>query len=232
MSLKQPLLGMLFLAAAGCGHKQLASTQADRLKERPLTGSAILLVDPDVMLFEKNSSGGLDLRVDWTLQAERTVLKALVDQLGARRLDLVAYDLPPRGSDREHADLQVLKLHAAASQAIVTHHFDSEGRLPSKQGKLDWSLGPGVRRFKAPRGVDYVFLVCIRDTHSGVDGKKGGPFGIGRPEPGQQWGFASLLERETGNIVWCSRLTQPVGDLRDEEPAAKAVKALMAGFPL
>src|ERR1051325_5619272 len=152
------LLGSVLLGACSSSKSDV---HADRLKERPLKGSAVLLVDPDVRLFEKKSAGEFDFRVDWTVAAEKTVLRALVDQMNNRRLDLIPYDMPLRGSDREREDRRVVRLHAAVAQALLAHYFNPDGRLPSKQGKLDWTLGPGVRNFKAPRKDDYVFLVCI-----------------------------------------------------------------------
>jgi len=225
------VLGLLFLGA--CSSHPKASARADRLKERPLVGSSVLLVDPDVRLYETTSAGGFEFNVAWTMQAEKTVLHALVDQMNNRRMDLVPYEMPPRGSDRERQDLQILKLHAAAAQAIIDHHFNPDYRLPSKQGKLDWTLGPGVRRLKAVRKAEYAFFVCIRDSYATSGRGFGGILGSEtKPTPGALWGLASLVEMETGNIVWCSRLIRPTGDLREEEPARQAVRALLEGFPL
>src|SRR5687767_3326107 len=113
-------LGALLLGACSAGKP---STQADRLRERPLIGRSVLLVDPDVRLYERTSAGNDEFKVDWTREAERTVLQALVDQLNDRRLDLIPYQMPPRGSEREREDFQILKLHTAVASAIWIHHF-------------------------------------------------------------------------------------------------------------
>ena len=224
------LLGSVLLGA--CSSSK-SSARADRLKERPLNGSSVLLVDPDVRLFEKKSPGDHEFRVDWTVQAEKNVLRALVDQLNNRRLDLIPYEMPLRGSDRERDDRRVVQLHAAVAQALLNHYLNPDGRLPTKQGKLDWTLGPGVRKFKAARKANYAFLVCLRDSYAPVSRGLGGVLGSDlQPAPGAQWGIASLVEMESGNIVWCSRLARTTGDLREEEPARQAVRALLEGFPL
>jgi hypothetical protein len=223
------LLGAFIL---GVGCSSAPAVHADRLKERPLRGSAVLLIDPDVRLFEKTSSGEYDFRVDWTRAAERVVMHELVDQLNNRRMDLVAYEMPPPGSGRDH-DLQIVRLHSAVSEAILAHHLSSDRRLPSKQGKLDWTLGPGVAQLKGVRKANYVLLVCLRDSYSAASRGLAGVFGSEmKPMPGEQWGFVSLVEKETGDIVWCNRLPKGVGDLREEEPARQAVKALLERFPL
>jgi hypothetical protein len=224
------LLGTLLLGA--CSHPK-PITHADRLRERPLKGTSILLVDPDVRLYEKTSAGEYEFKVAWTMAAERSILQALVEQLNGRRMDLVPYEMPQRGSERERGDLQVLKLHAAVSQAIVAHHFSPEGRLPSWEGRFGWTLGPGVRNFKAMRNVDYVLLVCIRDSYSSKGRGFAGVLGSElKPTPGELWGFVSLVEKDSGDIVWCNRLIGPVGDLQEAEPARQAVRALLERFPL
>ena len=223
------LLGSL-LVGAGCSGGSPA-VHANRLKERPLKGSGVLLVDPDVQLFEKTSAGEYNLRIDWTMAAEKPILQALVDQLNGRRLDLIAYEMPPRGSDRQKADLQVVKLHALASEAIRDHHLTSGNRLPSKEGRLDWTLGPGVQNLKGVRKADYVLFVSLRDSYTSSSGLAAIFSSEPTRAPNEQWGSASLVEKETGNIVWCSRLGREVKDLREEEPARQAVKALLERFP-
>ena len=49
---------------------------------------------------------------------------------------------------------------------------------------------------------------------------------------GMQVGFASLVDLETGDVIWVNRLISQAGDLRTVEPARKAVDELLAGFPL
>ena len=48
---------------------------------------------------------------------------------------------------------------------------------------------------------------------------------------GQQAGFASLVDLDTGNIVWFNRLQRGTGDLRTLDAARGSVSALMTEFP-
>jgi hypothetical protein len=41
-------------------------------------------------------------------------------------------------------------------------------------------------------------------------------------------GFASLVDLETGDIVWFNRLARAHGDLRTPDAAAETVKALVS----
>ncbi len=49
---------------------------------------------------------------------------------------------------------------------------------------------------------------------------------------GMQVGFASLVDLQTGDVVWFNRLVNQAGDLRTVEPARKAVDELLTDFPL
>ncbi len=49
---------------------------------------------------------------------------------------------------------------------------------------------------------------------------------------GQQVAFASLVDLNTGNIVWFNLLQSSSGDLRTPEDSRKVVKALFEDSPL
>ena len=48
---------------------------------------------------------------------------------------------------------------------------------------------------------------------------------------GQQMGFASLVDLDTGDIVWFNRLQRGVGDLRTFDNARSSVEVLLTEFP-
>jgi hypothetical protein len=48
---------------------------------------------------------------------------------------------------------------------------------------------------------------------------------------GEQMGYASLVDLETGRIVWFNDLQRMTGDLRDPQAAAETVEALLKAFP-
>ena len=48
---------------------------------------------------------------------------------------------------------------------------------------------------------------------------------------GRQVGYATLVDLETGQVLWFNRLSRASGDLREEKSAAESVDALLAGFP-
>jgi hypothetical protein len=56
-------------------------------------------------------------------------------------------------------------------------------------------------------------------------------FGIGLHPGGMQVGYASLVDLNTGQIVWFNRLMRGTGDLREPEKAAETLNVLLARFP-
>jgi hypothetical protein len=46
-----------------------------------------------------------------------------------------------------------------------------------------------------------------------------------------QAGYASLVDLETGQVLWFNQSISATGDLRDEKSATASVEGLLAGFP-
>ena len=108
-------------------------------------------------------------------------------------------------------------------------------RLPTKQQRLDWSLGSeSVQALRERTGADYALFTWIRDSYASTERKLAilamalmGSFMLG----GEQVGYASLVDLRTGRIVWFNELSRMSGDLREPQAAAETVEALLKGFP-
>ena len=48
---------------------------------------------------------------------------------------------------------------------------------------------------------------------------------------GIQSGYASLVDLNTGRVVWFNQIASATGDLREATPAAASVDTLLNGFP-
>jgi hypothetical protein len=233
-------LALLVPGFVGC----VSGTQGytnQKLKENPPSSSSLLVMAPDVQLFELTAGGGLEPKADWTEMAEKHVTVGVIEELRAKKLHLVPYEPPPEGSPQEHDNLQLVKLHQAVLQAILTHHYNPnlKAHLPGKHGRFDWTLGPGVGRLRGDKKADYVLFVWMRDSYA--SGGRAALVAISsifspltgtRASGGEQAGFASLVDLETGDVVWCNALYRESGDLRTEEKARKAVQMLIGDLPL
>jgi len=229
-------MGRLLLPAlllAGC-------TQTDSLKtsqtfQRPPGTARVLLMPPDVELYELLASGLQEPRAAWTETAKRNVVAAIADLLRPKNAELVPYVAPTADPAAERRHTQLIKLHDAVCYSILVYQYGGPNQLPIKQGKFDWTLGSEASLLQREFGADYALFVFMRDSYSS-EGRKAmmvglALLGIG-VSGGAQVGFASLVDLKTGNIVWFNRLISTTGDLRTAEPAHEAVEELLHNQPL
>jgi len=203
-----PLLLLLPFFAAAQTHR------ADGFSGLP-PGATVAIMPLDIELFEISAGGVIEPRADWTAVA--------ADHL---RAGLRARHRNAKELAADDAMAEVLRLHRAVSQAVLAHHFGPR-KLPSKQGRLEWSLGPDVAPLRESSGADFALFTWIRDTYASGARKALG-LGLGG---GVQSAHASLVDLKSGEVVWFNRLRRLSGDLRETEPAAETLEALLADYP-
>jgi hypothetical protein len=191
-------------------------------------GATIVIMPADLELFSISAGGVLEPKADWTETANRHFKGALLrkkEKLGLRTAELAEKDADELA--------EVNTLHAAVARAIDMHHFGSLS-LPTKEGKLDWSLAEAVEPVKKATGADYALFSWVRDSYASAERKAAmiglALLGVGIAG-GAQVGYASLVDLNTGRVVWFNRMMRGHGDLREAEPAAETVEALLAAFP-
>ena len=91
-----------------------------------------------------------------------------------------------------------------------------------------------MRPIKEKSGADYALFTWIRDSYASNERKAAmvamallGAISLG----GEQIGYASLVDLNTGRVVWFNELERMSGDLREPKPAAETVDTLLKGFP-
>lgn len=210
-------------APADPPHRQLAPG----FSQRP-AGSKLVIVPADMELFSISAGGVTEPRADWTEAAQKHFKAALVarPELGPTVSELTVAQVD------EFAE--IVALHRAVADSVWIHHSQGHLKLPTKAGRLDWSLGDVVRPLRQRTGADYALFTWVRDSYASGERKAAivamallGAFTTG----GEQTGYASLVDLETGRIVWFNDLQRMTGDLRDPKAAAETVDALLKGFP-
>lgn len=190
-------------------------------------GTKVLLMPPDIELSELTIGGLLEPKADWTAQAKTHVTTALKDALEGKTAQPIVYQPPKGDPEKEHTHDQLVKLHDAVGGAIIASEIlGHRNALPTKEGKLDWSLGKGTNILREDYGTDYGLFILIRDSYASAGRMVLAATG------GRHVGFASLVDLRTGDILWVNWLTSGVHDVRAPEPARKAVMDLLADFPL
>jgi len=191
----------------------------------------VLIAPPDIELFEISAGGVPEPRGDWTETAKH-LLRAELDSrrgsLGVQTLDL------DEGTADEFGE--VLSLQAAVSQAIATHHFGGVP-LPTKNGQLDWSYGDAMQPLEQRSGARYCLFIWVRDGYASASRQATialtailslGHVILGG---GVQSANASLVDLESGRVLWFNHIARGRGDLRETDSAAETVGELLKNFP-
>jgi hypothetical protein len=197
-------------------------------------GAKVAIMPTDIELFSISGGGVPEPKADWTESASGYFKAALIQK--KRALGLDAVEVSEKDAD-EFADINAL--HAAIARSISMHHFGPGSlNLPTKDGKLDWSLGEAVREVRKATGADYALFSWVRDSYASAERVAAmvaiAVLTLGRAVPGggAQVGYASLVDLSTGQVVWFNRLQRGSGDLREAEKAAETLNALLDQFPV
>jgi hypothetical protein len=223
-------LALIMLACAGPAQAQ-SKNLAPGFASLP-KGATVAIMPTDIELFSISAGGVFEPKADWTEAASKHFRDALMQK--NQTLGLSAIELAQK--DAEEAD-EINSLHGAIARAIAMHHFGNL-KLPTKDGKLDWSMGESVQPIKKATSADYALFSFVRDSYAS-DERKAAMVAIailtlGRAAltMGVQTGYASLVDLNTGRIVWFNQLMRGTGDLREPEKAAETIDALLREFPV
>jgi len=130
--------------------------------------SKLLIMPADMELFSISAGGVQEPKADWTEAAQKNYRAALEHRRAQLGKDVVQL----RDSELdEFAELTALQ--RAVAEAVFMHHTarGSGMRLPTKEGRLDWSLGDAVKPLKAKTGADYALFTWIRNTYASNERK-------------------------------------------------------------
>ena len=224
---------ILPLFATGCATSQAVTEVTQLTSVEP--EARILLMAPDIKMYRLTAGGVPELNPDATELARANFVEAAHRHTGERRTRLVVMDISMAAQDSNVGRYE--RLHGAVALAVQQHHYNAAWKLPSKHGAFDWSLGSGVAELGERYGADYALFVTYVDM-SGTGGRWAFSIfaalaGVAIPTGGQ-FGFASLVDLETGKIVWVNQaMAADVGggDLKTANGADKVVKNLLSAMP-
>lgn len=229
-------LTALALAVLASGCAQTRSVGPD-VSLKPHDGRlAVLLMPADVELSLLTTGGLLEPHAAWTEQGRQNVIAALKAEMAERSIGTVSYDDQSVGIHQvAPADEQLVKLHEAVGGTILLHKYAAGFELPSKKNRFDWTLGEGVRALRERHGADYALFVYAEDSFSS-DGRVALKIALAlvgaHVSGGRQVAFASLVDLDSGAVIWFNTLFSEYGDLRDPNGARTTIDALLESSPL
>ena len=223
-----PALLLTLLVVAGCATAPTNVQQIDRLesvKENP----RVLLMPPDIRYYQISAGGIAEPHAEWTSAAQTNFaasVAAYADRIGT---ELVVMD----DSDLTQDEIRYNKLHEVVGTTVLVNHFGML-TLPAKDGTFDWSLGPGIADVAKDYDADYGLFVFYRDEQAtggrvalAVLAAAAGAY----MSAGNEYGFASLVDLRTGDLVWFNVVVAGSGELRDPDGADTAVARLFQDMP-
>jgi hypothetical protein len=197
-------------------------------------GAKVVMMPADIEIYSISAGGVPEPRADWTEAGQRNFKTIVTRRQGTLGLSMTQL------ADKDADDFaEISALHTAIARAIAVHHFGPGSlNLPTKDGKLDWSLGDSTQALKKATGADYAVFSWVRDSHASAERQAAmvaiAVLSLGRavPRGGRQTAYASLVELETGRILWFNRLSRESGNIKDEADAEETVESLFKAFPV
>ncbi len=230
MVMRWALLAVVVQLAA-CQPAQI--NRFDPLSDVP-SNPVILVMPLDVELSLLTSAGILEPNAQWTEAAKSHITSGLSEFFGRREISYHTYQTP-ENLQADDTVLQLQKLHEAVAVTSLNHYLGGVA-LPHKVGApFDLTLGDEVKILKESTGADYALFILVRDSYSSagrvamqvafmlLTGAVAGG--------GHQVGFVSLVDLNTGDLVWINFLSRGGGDLRELEPAQETINQLLYRFP-
>lgn len=196
----------------------------------------VVLFRPDVSVGEQ-STGGLDQpNAGWTEQAREQLTAALGKAQADRNIELTV--MPELAGTDAKLMSDYRKLFKTVADSVIKHRLFALDPLPTKDGKFDWTLGPGVSKLGALGNADYGLFFYTFDSYE--SGSRQVARLLAAPVRGPQasemrevnMGYAGLVDLKSGDLVWINVDVKMAGDVRTADGAALRISELLDGFPV
>lgn len=212
---------------------EAARTQALDAAQQALTACRSTSIEPRPVVT-------LGASADTGKVAEAVQPVQVVPDCASQQNALVAVQAMPDGANRADLVADYEGLHSAVVGSIIAHKYGlAGGKLPTKKEDFAYTLGSGTAELSKVSGANYGLFVMTYDQFASGSRKAMQVMGalgciIGAcviVSGGQHVAYVSLVELDSGNIVWFNLLRGSKGDVREAEGAGTMVDAILAGMP-
>lgn len=231
---------VLFATTAHAGTHSAGVAGYTLPADKPVT---VVIMRPDVTVSQLQTGGLAEPNADWTSQARVNIAKAFGEELASRKINFRMMDDrlgTGAASDAEERVAQYSALHESVAVAILAQKFGlGADKLPSKRDDFRYTLGPQAHALADLSGANYGLFVETIDEFSSAGRKTTQAIGalgclIGACviiHGGVHDAYVSLVDLQTGEVVWFNLARGSQGDVRQEDGARSLAKAVLSGMP-
>ena len=223
-------VGFLLLLFSSTSYTQTINRLSEGFPESEGQTITIALFEPFFQMERILAGGTAEIRADWTDSASKNFREILFKAADKQSINFVDANIT---SDIANGRArQVEKLNQVVGLSIIDN---SILKLPSKGDGKSWTIGEGAKLIGEHTHADYGLYVYKKRGYTtggrvAVSILTAAVLGVAAPTH-YQFGFASLVDLNTGEIVYFNQVVTSPGDLRKVEKSGPAVKALLTGFP-
>jgi hypothetical protein len=190
----------------------------------------ILLMPVDIEICEITLAGLCEPNAIWTENSKKNIIVGFEEILKERNASMSKFEKNLSNIKTS----QLIKLHNQVGHEIISNEY-GQLKLPTKKD-FDWTIGKKANLLKKKYNSDYAIFIYFRDQYS--SGERilysvltavlfPGIIPIG----GTQVAFASLVDLNTGKIIWFNGFYRSFGDVRDLEGARDTLNVVFEQFP-
>ena len=190
----------------------------------------ILLMPVDIEICEITLAGLCEPNAIWTENSKKNIIVGFEEILKERNASMNKFEKNLSNIKTS----QLIKLHNQVGHEIISNEY-GQLKLPTKKD-FDWTIGKKANLLKKKYNSDYAIFIYFRDQYS--SGERilysvltavlfPGIIPIG----GTQVAFASLVDLNTGKIIWFNGFYRSFGDVRDLEGARDTLNVVFEQFP-
>lgn len=192
----------------------------------------VLVVEQEIKVGEQTAAGLSRPHADWTDAARRALGAAVTDIFTKQKMQLIALSATEGEGGALVHDYR--KLFDAVAQSVISYKLLPDDRLPTKSGRFDWTLGPGVAELAQSQKADYALFYGTTDGYASASRARiealGTAFGADI-DAGEHRGYAGLVDLKTGDLIWLKVDARMRGDVRTAEGAKRRAGQLFDTFP-
>lgn len=228
------LLCSLTVLAVGCAVTPKAN-YITALESPTESTPKVMLMPMDVELSLLTAGGLTEPNAEWTANAREHIQQAIINHSDTAGFQLINYDSNVLTERSDTLD-QLTKLHEAVGMTMLTQRVQA---LPTKANDFRWSLGQNAIVMSETHHADYALFLFVRDSYASAGRQAmivaSTILAAFVPVPvatgGTQIAYASLVDLNTGEIVWFNDLVSGSGDLREADKANVTMSRLIGALP-